>query len=55
MKYHTANGHYLTPDMQAFRLELITLVGEVLRESLDRRIGDAESEPLEYEATFVQT
>ena len=39
----------LSPDMQAFQLELITLVGEVLRESLDQRIGDAESEPLDGE------
>ena len=40
MKYHTTNGHYLTPDMLAFRLELIQHVGEVLRKSLDERLGE---------------
>jgi hypothetical protein len=44
MKYHTTNGHYLTPDMLAFRLELIQHVGEVLRKSLDERLGESQDD-----------
>tara|TARA_R110000824_G_scaffold18284_1_gene72698 strand:+ start:304 stop:579 length:276 start_codon:yes stop_codon:yes gene_type:complete len=44
MRYHTDNGHYLTPDMLAFRLELIQHAGEALRKSLDNRLGKAQDD-----------
>ena len=44
MRYHTHNGHYLTPEMLIFRMEVIQHAGEALRRSLDTRLGEAQDD-----------
>ena len=44
MRYHTHNGHYLTPKMLIFRMEVIQQAGESLRRSLDTRLGKAQDD-----------
>ena len=39
----------LSPDMQAFHLELVTLVDQTFKESLERYTKECEAEPLDGE------